>query len=987
MGAARPPHVRKLRQPKSTWAVLLLATLVLLLAAPSIPTASGAPTSTIPTAAGSSAPPSYLGGADRSVASGVCAPDLPPTCATAALAPHPTASSPPQWTDLQSKVTNQVPSHRYLGSMAYDPTDGYLLLFGGYGNGSSAPYSDTWSYANGHWTQLSPSTSPAARYAAMMAWDAQDGYMVLFGGYDSSTATAYNDTWTFVGGQWTQLSPTLSPPQRWRGSMANDPVDGYVVLFGGTDASASVIYKDTWSFSAGAWTDLTSTVSGNPTNRLRQEMVWDAADQYVVLYGGCTSVACTGGQQDTLTYVNSTWTLLSLTTKPSARAYEGMAYDAAQGYVLVFGGVAYSTNTATHDTWEFLNGTWTDLSASYTTYPATRAFEMLAYDAGDGYSVLFGGQNPTGGTYYNDTWAYGPSVIGAFIATPTVLDLGQSTTFNATPLAASGTVNYTWSNLPPGCTGGNFPVLTCTPTSSGVFNVTVTVNDSSGVPTDKQLTLTVNADPAIDAYTVSLGTVTSGTRIWFNVTASAGMPPYSYSYSGLPGGCGSSNTASLSCTPSVSGMFTVQADVRDGVGFHVYSNASVAVNPKPTLASFVSVPALVDLGQSVALWANISGGTAPLAYAYTGLPAGCAPVNGPYLQCTPSSVGVSTVGVNATDAFGWVAGGYVTIGVNPDPSIDAFVASPAHFDIGHAVQFYLNTTGGTGTLSFSYAGLPPGCNLGQAAGGSCTPIDNGSFTVTASAVDSLGFQVTASVDLVIAADPEITSVTVTPSSVDVGQNLTIEVAVAGGTEPFTFTYTGLPTGCVTSTSANISCKPRSAGGYSIVATVSDVWKVSSQLGQSFTVNADPSVSSFAASVDTVTVGSAVTFTVGINGGSGVYSYVYGGLPTGCTSADRSSLSCVPTTVGTYNVTVNVTDSLGMSATSFTPLTVQGASSSTGFLGLSGSLGYVVLLAIVAVVIIAIAAVMMRRRRTPSGNSGVRPAKSWDEAPPEKEEEP
>ncbi|HEY6238783.1 MAG TPA: hypothetical protein VIZ68_06330, partial [Thermoplasmata archaeon] len=300
-----------------------------------------------------------------------------------------------------------------------------------------------------------------------------------------------------------------------------------------------------------------------------------------------------------------------------------------------------------------------------------------------------------------------------------------------------------------------------------------------------------------------------------------------------------------------------------------------------------------------------------------------------------------------------------------------------------AVQFYLNTTGGTGTLSFSYSGLPPGCNLGQAAGGSCTPIDNGSFTVTAAAVDSLGFRITASVDLEIAPDPAITKVTVTPSAIDIGQSVTVNVTVVGGTAPFSFTYTGLPNGCVPGTAAEFTCKPRTPASYPIVATVSDAWQVSSQLGQSFTVNADPVVNSFAPSSDTITVGSAVTFTVGVVGGSGVYTYVYTGLPTGCTPANRSGLSCVPTAAGTYNVTINVTDTLGVSASAYAPLTVEAASSGSGLLGLSGSLGYLLLAAIVVIVLVVVLVLLMRRRRPPAGEG---PTKAWEE-PSEKEDEP
>src|SRR5208283_2427116 len=90
-----------------------------------------------------------------------------PVAPSAAARPHPAAGPSPKWTDLQSEITNQVPAYRYIGTMDYDPVDHYVVLFGGFGNGSAAPYSDTWTYANGRWTELDVS-GPPARYAAMM---------------------------------------------------------------------------------------------------------------------------------------------------------------------------------------------------------------------------------------------------------------------------------------------------------------------------------------------------------------------------------------------------------------------------------------------------------------------------------------------------------------------------------------------------------------------------------------------------------------------------------------------------------------------------------------------------------------------------------------------------------------------------------------------------------------------------------------------------
>jgi len=82
---------------------------------------------------------------------------------------------------------------------------------------------------------------------------------------------------------------------------------------------------------------------------------------------------------------------------PSNRWGPNMVYDAKDGYVLLFGG---STNQ--NYTWKFSDGKWTDLNIAVA--PPSRAHGGIAYDAADGYVVLFGGSSRN--VYYNDTWEY-----------------------------------------------------------------------------------------------------------------------------------------------------------------------------------------------------------------------------------------------------------------------------------------------------------------------------------------------------------------------------------------------------------------------------------------------------------------------------------------------------------------------------------------------------------------------------------------------------
>jgi len=89
------------------------------------------------------------------------------------------------------------------------------------------------------------------------------------------------------------------------------------------------------------------------------------------------------------------------------------------------------------------------------------------------------------------------------------------------------------------------------------------------------LSATLTADPA----NLSLGASTTLTT-----STAGGTAPYSYVYTGLPMGCVTSSTVDLSCTPSVSGTFTVTVNVTDHAGAHALAHATLRVSSPPGTA-------------------------------------------------------------------------------------------------------------------------------------------------------------------------------------------------------------------------------------------------------------------------------------------------------------------------------------------------------------------------------------------------------------------
>ena len=120
------------------------------------------------------------------------------------------------------------------------------------------------------WSQLSPAASPPARVSSGMAYDPTTGTVVLFGGGNAS-GVVFGDTWTWDGVTWTQQFPPVSPPARSSSQgMAYNPVTETVVLFGGegnaNDDYGGHVFGDTWEWNGRTktWTQRFPTSSPSP---------------------------------------------------------------------------------------------------------------------------------------------------------------------------------------------------------------------------------------------------------------------------------------------------------------------------------------------------------------------------------------------------------------------------------------------------------------------------------------------------------------------------------------------------------------------------------------------------------------------------------------------------------------------------------------------------------------------------------------------------
>jgi len=343
------------------------------------------------------------------------------------------------WTRLSPAGT--PPDPRTDSSAIYDGGSNSMIVFGGNDTGCTFDPSlnDTWLLTNAdglgsaatQWIKVSPrGTLPGVRRGQSAVYDAATDRMIIFGGDPVGCAVnKYNDTWLLLDAtgthgtpKWVQLAPTGGPPPaRSDHSAVYDPEKRRMTIAGGFGPDGNL--NDVWVLTnanglggTSTWTQLQPT-GGPPSATGLRAAAYDAVSNRMIVFGGWN--CCT------TPYFNDTWILTSANgvggtpewiqlsptgTLPSPRLGAEAVYDPPTDKMTIFGGTTASG--LVNEVWVLrrangLYGTpsWSQLSPSGN-LPLPRggsvADPAVAYDAGYGRMIIFGGNTPSG--LVNDVW-------------------------------------------------------------------------------------------------------------------------------------------------------------------------------------------------------------------------------------------------------------------------------------------------------------------------------------------------------------------------------------------------------------------------------------------------------------------------------------------------------------------------------------------------------------------------------------------------------
>ncbi|MGB7847743.1 MAG: putative Ig domain-containing protein [Candidatus Acidiferrum sp.] len=594
------------------------------------------------------------------------------------------------------------------------------------------------------------------------------------------------------------------------------------------------------------------------------------------------------------------------------------------------------------------------------------------------------GQTTTAATYVAPTSAPGGSAkITATSVTTATISASVTITVTAVPsistttlpagvegtaysqtlsvAGGAGTLAYSLSTgtLPAGLSlSSTTGAITGTPTGPNTpssFTVKVTDTSNAGPQSATQaLSIAVNLPPAPAITTATLSGGTEFTA-YSQTLAATGYAPLTYSVSAgtLPAGLAlNAGTGAITGTPTGPAGpigFTVQVTDHSSPAQTGTQALSIAVSlppaPSITTTSLPNGTASTPYSQTLA----VTGGHAPFTWS---LASG---------SSLPSALGLNTSGAitgtlsGATGSFPFTV--QVVDASNPPQTatqalsitatLGPLAVTATTLPGGALTETYPSTslaaTGGIPpyTWSITTGAVPGGLNFNTSSGAiTGTPTASGTFPFTAQVKDSTNTTATGNFSITVNAALAVSTGSTLTAGTQ-GTSYSTNLAATGGVTPYTWTVvspgTGsLPAGLQLSSGGQLSGIPTVSGTFPFTVQVADTEGGTATANLSLTLGAAAALAvTTSGSLPGGTAGAVYpTTTLAATGGIQPYTWsitsAAGTFPPGLNldttnGSTSGQITGTPSTPGTYNFTVQVTDSAANTASASLSITVVAAS--------------------------------------------------------------
>lgn len=274
----------------------------------------------------------------------------------------------------------------------------------------------------------------------------------------------------------------------------------------------------------------------------------------------------------------------------------------------------------------------------------------------------------------------------------------------------------------------------------------------------------------------------------------------------------------------------------------------------------------------------------------------------------------------ASGTWSWNYSNSLTIDIWPNlatTSISVNTAGP--YTVGQVVNVTTNPSGGNPNCYHFHWRMDGALYTNQSQSANLVLTRSGSASLASNVTDCAAGWANASVTLSVSG--ATAAVTASRTSMDVGQQTALSLAVNGGVPPFTYQWTANSVVIGGNVSA-ISYAPTSTGKVWVNATATDRYGNVASAETNLTVS--PSLAAtLSSNANNVSTGSTVSFTATPTGGLGPYSYAWS-LNGSAVANSASTYSFTTTGKAVYAFRVNVTDANAQNVARFLNLTDVGA---------------------------------------------------------------
>ncbi len=546
-----------------------------------------------------------------------------------------------------------------------------------------------------------------------------------------------------------------------------------------------------------------------------------------------------------------------------------------------------------------------------------------------------------GGGSYNPPGSSPAISITLFPLGQTDVDAGQAVKFTATVENDSSNKGVTWSCSVTGLTDAACGTFTNSMSTSATYNspsqvsanLSVTVTATSIADPGISSSATVLVFPPLGITTATLASATPNANYIATLQASGGVAPLTWRLDAgaLPGGLSLNSSGAITGAPTAFGTFTFTVQVADSTTTAeggpetaqaklILTVVTKVVISTPLLAAgAVGVPYLVQMAAT--------GGTPPYTWCVTtgALPTGLTlKSNSGEISGTPAAEGNFSFTVEVKDSSPTMQSQTETLTLAIDAPARLVVTTSALTNASPNTNYAatLQATGGVAPLTWSLqsGSLPTGLSLAPSGAITGDPTVPGSFPFTVQVTDSStaqqGGTQTAQAQLTLTV---VTLVAINTGSLPAGSEgiaYLAQTVASGGTPPYAWGLAAgsLPAGLAMQPSSGaISGSPASQGSFTFTVTATDSSPTAQSVSQvlNIVIGAPAPLAITTSALLDGTENTPYNAKAAATGGTAPFTWriIAGGLPLGVSlNASTGAIAGTPTSTGTANFTIQVTDS-------------------------------------------------------------------------------